>query len=154
MKKPKPLSLEDLDGVAGGTGQVIFSLRSQGPTFDTGGNDTVYGSAHSDAIYVGEGNDVVMAGDGHDTISWMPGQGHDVFDGGNGADQIAIWMPGLTAEGLIAAMQLDEGSAQPRFNPDTGTIDLTGVSGTLTLNGSTLTFRNMESLWFPQEEVY
>ena len=169
-----PAALEAVTGGAQiqGTGNAdqILGTAEADLLAGNGGNDRVLGGGGDDMIGGGEGNDQVMGADGDDTLAggrgddrvdggagsdtilWQPGEGNDTLrgggDGSTGMDTLRLERTGLTPDQLIAAMTLAEGSAQPVIQD--GWIDVTGVTGQITLGGETIQFTQFERLELAQ----
>ncbi|MGG5810368.1 calcium-binding protein [Falsiroseomonas sp. CW058] len=129
------------DSVDGGEGTDIVTGGA--------GTDTVSGGAGSDIIIGGTGADLLM-GDamlgvqGDDNFRWHPGDGNDTIQGGGGTDILVIEDAGMSLQQLLGAIRLDSGSAQPRI--ESNYINLTGVSGTVTIGGETIRFTGLERM--------
>ncbi|WP_439597912.1 hypothetical protein [Falsiroseomonas sp.] len=134
------------------------------------GNDRLLGGSGDDTLAGGQGADHADGGDGSDTILWRPGEGNDTLRGGHDAvwgeerlpgqqpegpdgstDTLRLELTGLTPEQLIAAMTLAEGSAQPVLQD--GWIDVTGVTGSITIGGETIHFSQFERLELANSET-
>ncbi|MBU8537269.1 calcium-binding protein [Falsiroseomonas tokyonensis] len=121
--------------------------------YGTEGQDTISGAHTSQSIYAGGGDDVIFgnrghdyvsAGDGNDRVVWQIGDGHEDVNGGQGTDTLRLEDTGiLDAQQLLAAIELEPGSAQPQILPD-GRLSVAGVVGSVTIHGETISFRNME----------
>lgn len=129
------------DSVDGGEGTDIVTGGA--------GQDTVTGGAGSDIIIGGTGADLLM-GDaawgvqGDDNFRWHPGDGNDTIQGGGGTDILVIEDGGLSLQQLLGNIRLDAGSAQPSIQSNY--INLTGVSGTITIGNETIRFTGLERL--------
>jgi Ca2+-binding RTX toxin-like protein len=170
---PVPLDEATLATVAGGAritgggqGDQLLGTAEGDLMAGNGGHDRILGGAGDDVIGGGEGNDQVMGGEGDDTLAggrgadrvdggtgsdtilWQPGEGNDTLRGGQdssgGVDTLRLELTGLTPEQLIAAMTLEDGSAQPVIQD--GWIDVTGVTGSITIGGETIQFTQFERL--------
>ncbi|WP_439597913.1 calcium-binding protein [Falsiroseomonas sp.] len=170
---PQPLEEAALAAVAGGAqilgsgqGEQLIGTAEGDLMAGNGGHDRILGGAGADMIGGGEGHDQVMGGDGDDTLAggrgadrvdggagsdtilWQPGEGNDTLRGGEdadgGIDTLRMELTGLTPEQLVAAMTLAEGSALPVIRD--GWIDVTGVTGSITIGGETLSFAQFERL--------
>lgn len=128
------------------------------------GNDVLYGGSGDDRLSRGTGDDILRGGlgsdvmeggAGDDRVFWSPpspeGAGnppHDTATGGEGNDVLVLDVTEVSLEDVLAAMVLDPGSAVPVIQD--GMISLAGVSGTLTINGGSLTFSGFERLLVPE----
>lgn len=117
-----------------------------------GGNDTMLGGAGGDRMDGGDGADLmaggteadqVSGGAGDDMILWSPGEGNDQVIGGAGFDTLRV--EGAVQPGDLV-FTLDAGSAQPVL--ENGVWNVAGVSGSFTLGGETVTFRELEQITF------
>jgi Ca2+-binding RTX toxin-like protein len=149
MKKPIPLSLDMLGTVVGGQSGLTFTSPDGGVTLGTAGDDHIQGYGGHDTIDAGAGNDVVHAGDGVDLVIWRPDGGNDLVNGGEGQDVLSIEAYGLTPDQVLAAFSVAPGEPAPIYNPQTGLFDVTGVTGSVTIDGAVLHFSNFETLFIP-----
>jgi Ca2+-binding RTX toxin-like protein len=113
------------------------------------GQDTVTGGAGSDMIVGGTGadllnGDALLGVQGDDQFRWNPGDGNDTINGGGGTDLLIIEDTSISLQALLNGLQRDSGSAAPRMM--NGYIDVTGFSGTLTINNETIRFSGLEKL--------
>jgi Ca2+-binding RTX toxin-like protein len=134
------------------------------------GDDRLLGGSGDDTLAGGQGADFADGGSGNDTILWRPGEGNDTLRGGHdivwgeehlpgqqpegpdaSTDTLRLEMTGLTPEQLVAAMTLQDGSAQPVIQD--GWIDVTGVSGSITIGGETIHFSQFERLELASSEA-
>lgn len=131
----------------------MVGLGGNDHLYSAGGNDTVTGGSGTDRMDGGSGDDLmaggagtdsVSGGEGHDTILWSPEEGNDVLNGGEGVDTLRLEVTGMSLQDVLGALTLAPGSAQPQIVD--GVMVLTGVSGTLTIGGETLTFSGFERL--------
>jgi Ca2+-binding RTX toxin-like protein len=125
------------------------------PSIVTGteGHDTISGAHTSQTVLAGAGDDVIfgnrghdgiLAGAGDDRVVWQIGDGHDDIDGGQGADTLRLEDTGiLTPQQLMSMIELEPGSRAPQVMAD-GRLSVAGVTGSLTIFGETISFRNME----------
>ncbi|NGM19478.1 calcium-binding protein [Roseomonas stagni] len=141
----------DNDSIAGQSGNDNLSGDDGQDTMLGGeGNDTMGGGAGSDIIVGGRGADLLygdgvnVSGGGSDQFHWTRGDGNDTIIGGAGTDVLVIEDTSLTLQALLAGIRTDAGSATPRI--ENGAINLTGVTGTLTIGGETLRFSELERL--------
>ncbi|MGX9963404.1 calcium-binding protein [Roseomonas sp. F4] len=138
------------DIVTGGAaGDYIDGYTGNDTLMGNQGNDTIYGGAGDDVIMGGTGADVingdqVYGQQGNDVIRWHPGEGNDSINGGGGTDQLVLEDTGMTLQQLFSAITPDSGSPRPTMS--THSINLTGVSGTITIGNETIRFTGMESL--------
>jgi Ca2+-binding RTX toxin-like protein len=140
----------DNDSVSGGSGS---------DSIDGGeGTDQLYGGVGNDNIAGGGGADLIVGGLGHDSLMgdgtlpgsvagddqflWKPGEGSDTIDGGGASDTLILQDTGLSLQQVLAAINETGGTARIVGNA----IDLTGVSGSLTIGNETIQFRNLERL--------
>ena len=132
------------DSVAGGSGQdTINGDAGNDLLMGNSGNDVLNGGAGSDLLIGGAGADRVNGGDGNDVARWQPGEGNDTIDGGTGTDQLILEGVNMTPQQLLAAITVT-GGAQPSIQGSS--VNLTGVSGYITINGERITFANLESV--------
>lgn len=157
---PTPIEIDTLHSVTGGEqgsergwtpdpNQHHQGGDGRDMIFAGSGDDTIDAGGGNDFISGGGGDDVINAGAGDDTIRWVPAQGNDSVDGGEGTDRLIIDATEISLEEVLAAITLAPGSAQPTI-VDGAYISLAGVSGTLTIGGSTITFTNLERLVVPE----
>jgi len=156
--RPAPQALDDatLAAVTGGAGFSSEGDRNPdsndyvGGTWQSdllsggGGDDTISGHAGNDLISGGTGADLIDGGEGHDRITWAQGQGNDTIDGGEGSDTLMLNVEGMSLEDLLASIEVADGSPAPSI--DRGTINLSGVTGTLVIGDERVSFSNLESL--------
>lgn len=154
---PTPLGIDALGSVTGGSERGFERGETRDPNqhhqggdgrdviWAGTGDDTIEGGGGDDFINGGRGDDVINAGTGDDVIRWVPNAGSDSIDGGAGADTLLIDMTEISLEDVLAAITLAPGSAQPTIVD--GGISLAGVTGTLTIGGSTISFTNLETLF-------
>ena len=134
------------DTAAGGAGHDTVSGGSgQDKVAGGTGNDEVFGNDGDDTLAGGTGLDRVMGGQGQDTILWHPGDGDDIINGGTSDDTLRLEDTGLTPEQLMQAIHVAPGMPMPQLNSD-GTINLKGVTGTITIGNETIRFSDMEKL--------
>ena len=103
-------------------------------TLDGGaGDDTLLGSQGADILIGGEGNDFIFGdngndtafmGSGNDVFQWDPGDGNDVVEGQDGADQLLFFGANISENISIAA-----NGSRVLFTRDIGgvTMDLNSV---------------------------
>ncbi|NKC29502.1 calcium-binding protein [Falsiroseomonas selenitidurans] len=138
------------DSVAGGAaGDMLDGGAGNDLVMGNSGNDTITGGAGDDVLIGGTGADIINGDQaygtqGNDVIRWHPGEGNDTINGGGGTDQLVLEDTGMSLQQLFSAITLDQGSARPVLGPHS--INLTGVSGTITIGGETIRFSGMESL--------
>jgi Ca2+-binding RTX toxin-like protein len=94
----------------------------------------------------GQGADLIDLGAGNDRMAWSPFTGNDTAQGGEGTDTLIIQNYDIAIEDLLAAIQPDPGSPAP-FIDENGMISLAGVSGTISIGDSTLTFSGFERMF-------
>jgi Ca2+-binding RTX toxin-like protein len=91
-----------------------------------GGNDLLFGGAGNDTLTGGSGDDQVFGGAGNDRMIWNPGDGSDLFEGGDGTDTAevnggnAAEVFTITANG--SRVRFDRVSPAP-FSLDIGTTE-------------------------------
>lgn len=152
--------------IAGGEGNdTIFATGADDTLAGGGGHDMLFGGSGDDRLTGDEGNDVLIAGFGSDVaeggagddrVHWSPltpdgaeaTPSHDIATGGEGNDLLVLDHVEISLEEVIAALVLDPGSAAPVIEGNT--ILLAGVSGTLTINGNSLSFSGFERLFVPE----
>ena len=138
------------DTVAAGAGNdMVDGAAGNDIIMGNQGNDTIYGGAGDDVMIGGSGADLIYGDQvygpqGNDVIRWHPGEGNDTIHGGGGTDQLVLEDTGMTLQQLFNAITPDAGSPRPTMS--THSINLTGVSGTITIGGETIRFTGMESL--------
>jgi hypothetical protein len=111
------------------------SLNNADVLAGEGGNDILVGLLGSDVLLAGPGNDILIGGpegfvapnsdviigdDGNDINIWAPGDGSDVFIGGNGIDTMVFGVIDRNAAGVPTA-----GGSAPGF----AVIPTANVSG-------------------------
>ncbi|NKC29680.1 calcium-binding protein [Falsiroseomonas selenitidurans] len=155
--QPRPITEAELAGVVGGAGErdgqappqagrEINGSSDNDVIFGGTGDDTIQAGDGNDAIFAGQGADLIDAGTGDDRIYWNPAQGEDTIEGGAGQDMLVVNNYEASPQEILDSIVLAPGSAAPFLDPETGVISLQGVSGTLTLGGTTLTFSGLERL--------
>jgi Ca2+-binding RTX toxin-like protein len=70
------------DELFGGAGNDILNGK--------GGDDLLFGGAGNDVLTGGTGNDQVFGEAGNDRMIWNPGDGSDLFEGGDGTDTAEV----------------------------------------------------------------
>jgi Ca2+-binding RTX toxin-like protein len=108
------------------------------------GDDILQGGVGDDTLAGGAGADEVRGYDGNDVILWSPGEGNDTLLGEAGTDTLRIDGTGLDLQAILGLIQPDAGSAAPRF--ENGVLDVTGVTGTITIGGQTVQFSGFERI--------
>ncbi|WP_199260290.1 beta strand repeat-containing protein [Paracoccus binzhouensis] len=100
------------------------------------GADTLNGGAGSDYLTGGGGNDRLIGGSGDDTF-YIGGTdfGHDVYDGGEGADRIR-----LTGDVTVASLQLTSANVISTETLDFSIYDIQGTGGNDVFNISGITY--------------
>lgn len=162
MTNPRsPIALDpaSLDQVTGGTerpgrdgtlppqpGQEINGGDGRDMISGGTGDDTINAGAGDDYVNGGLGADYIDLGAGNDRMAWSPFTGNDTAQGGAGTDTLIIQNYDISMEDLLASIQLDPGSPAPFIN-ENGMISLEGVSGTITIGDSTLTFSGFERMF-------
>jgi len=159
MTKPQPLDLASLAHVTGGMdrpgrdglpppqpGQEINGTDGRDMIFGGTGQDTINAGAGDDYVSGGLGADQIDLGTGDDRLAWSPFAGDDTAQGGEGTDTLVLQGYDISIEDLLAAIQPDPGSPAP-FIDENGMISLAGVSGTISIGDSTLTFSGFERMF-------
>ncbi|WP_439594508.1 hypothetical protein [Falsiroseomonas sp.] len=139
--------------VADNDQHIIIAGRGDDYAIGGGGNDFVLGGEGRDLVMGGAGDDVlagnggrdmVDGGAGDDVVIWSPGDGPDILTGGSGTDELRLERTGLTIDQVLAGLVPDWGYPAPKVVD--GTLDLTGITGSLTINGETFRFSGFERL--------
>ncbi|MFC2998347.1 calcium-binding protein [Falsiroseomonas tokyonensis] len=143
-------------------GDMIMGDNDQQIIIAGGGDDYAFGGGGSDMILGGDGRDMIHGGDGDDTLAgnggrdvvdggagddvviWSPGDGADILTGGSGTDELRLERTGLTIDQVLAGLVPDPGFPTPAMV--NGSLDLTGITGSLTINGETFRFSGFEKL--------
>ena len=88
------------------------------------GADTLIGGEGDDFIFGDNGNDTAFMGSGNDVFQWDPGDGNDVVEGQDGADQLLFFGANISENISIAA-----NGSRVLFTRDIGgvTMDLNSV---------------------------
>jgi Ca2+-binding RTX toxin-like protein len=150
---------EGADSLAGGPEtNLAWGAAGNDTVVGNGGNDRLSGGTGDDLISGGEGTDL-LAGDagqdtvdggaGSDIVTWRQGDGNDSLVGGSQhelGDVLRMEVQGMSGAELLQAIQPDPGSSQPRLLAGGNSIDLTGVTGTITIGGETIRFAEFERL--------
>jgi Ca2+-binding RTX toxin-like protein len=134
----------------GGGGDMMDGGSGNDVVMGNQGNDTITGGAGSDVLIGGTGADVingdqVYGEQGNDVIRWHLGDGNDTINGGGGTDQLILEDTGMTVQQLLAAITVTSGS-QPTIQGQGHSINLTGVTGYITIGGERINFSGLESL--------
>ncbi|MBU8536297.1 hypothetical protein J3S20_00500 [Roseomonas tokyonensis] len=133
--------------------QIIIAGGGDDYAFGGGGSDMILGGDGRDMIHGGDGDDtlagnggrdVVDGGAGDDVVIWSPGDGADILTGGSGTDELRLERTGLTIDQVLAGLVPDPGFPTPAMV--NGSLDLTGITGSLTINGETFRFSGFEKL--------
>jgi Ca2+-binding RTX toxin-like protein len=154
----RPIALDpaSLDRVSGGSerdgslppeyGREINGTDGRDVIFGGSGDDTIASGADDDYVRGGQGADLVDLGAGDDRMEWNPFTGNDTVQGGEGTDTLILSMYDISTEDLLAAINPAPGSPGP-FVDENGMISLAGVSGTISIGDSTLTFSGFERIF-------
>src|SRR4030088_544039 len=79
------------DVLTGGSGaDLLFSGAGNDTLLGKGGNDLLFGGAGNDTLVGGTGDDQVFGEAGNDRMIWNPGEGSDLFEGGDGTDTAEV----------------------------------------------------------------
>lgn len=133
--------------------QIIIAGRGDDYAFGGGGNDIILGGDGHDGLLGGDGDDtlagnggrdMVDGGAGDDVILWSPGDGPDILTGGSGHDELRLERTGLSIDQVLAGLVPDPGFPAPVLVD--GALDLTGITGSLTIGGETFRFSGFERL--------
>lgn len=155
--------------IIGGEGHDVLVGGELDDTFSGGeGHDAIFGGGGSDVMEGGEGHDwmdggvddgasdTARGGEGNDAFVWGPGDGNDSFDGGEGRDW--LFLDGVTLDQVKELIRFDQDGVTLVERPD-GSIAFTDadgnpmtVSGSLTVDGHTISFENIERIAFYVEE--
>ncbi|MGG5889129.1 calcium-binding protein [Falsiroseomonas sp. HC035] len=154
------------DRARGGAGSdVIYGGAGQDRLYGNAGNDELNGDGGDDTLIGGTGADLINGGQGGDTIVWSNGAGNDTIDGGPDNDVLTLQMTnetldrafGVSLNGMTSSEVLNGIiSKSGVFTPDPGSsmptlrgnyIDLTGFSGTITINHEQIRVTNLERLY-------
>jgi len=159
MTKPEPIDISNLARVTGGTdrpgrdgslppefGQEINGTDGRDMISGGRGDDTIHAGAGDDYVSGGQGADLVDLGAGDDRMVWNPAAGNDTVQGGEGTDTLILQGHDISIADLLATIQPHPGSAAP-FIDENGMISLAGVSGTINIGDSTLSFAGFERMF-------
>jgi Ca2+-binding RTX toxin-like protein len=129
---------EGADTMRGNTGNDYLEGRADG--------DHLYGDEGHDTLDGGKGDDYARGGSGDDTYRWHPVfDGNDTFYGDAGNNTILLTYPGAF-EHLGDALKISiDGGVEGRWENGALVFDYP-VTGTITLNGSTLTFNGVQRI--------
>jgi Ca2+-binding RTX toxin-like protein len=79
------------DTITGGSGNdQLFGGAGNDILNGKGGNDLLFGGDGNDTLIGGAGDDQVFGQGGNDTMIWNPGDGTDLFEGGDGNDTAVV----------------------------------------------------------------
>src|SRR6202023_539035 len=79
------------DVLTGGSGaNQLFGGAGNDTLLGKGGDDLLFGGAGDDVLTGGGGNDQVFGEAGNDRMIWNPGDGSDLFEGGDGTDTAQV----------------------------------------------------------------
>jgi Ca2+-binding RTX toxin-like protein len=79
------------DTITGGSGaDQLFGGAGNDILNGKGGDDLLFGGAGNDVLTGGAGNDQVFGEAGNDRMIWNPGDGSDLFEGGDGTDTAEV----------------------------------------------------------------
>jgi hypothetical protein len=156
------------DDLSGTSGQDLISGSLGNDRIWAGaGNDIAGGGADDDRVLGSSGDDTLAGGLGHDTvdggydsdtIAWAIGDGNDSLlggsnaDGSAGFDTLRLEQTGLSTEQLIALIVPDTDSPAPKLVG--GVIDVTGVTGSITIAGETIRFAEFERITLSETKQY
>lgn len=144
------------DAGYGGAGNDMMSGDSGDDLLRGGtGHDWLQGKADHAQLYADEGNDTLdggkgedfaQGGAGDDTYRWHPiHDGNDTFYGAAGSNTILLTHPGAFEQfGSALEIRIDQGM-DGRWENGALVFDHP-VSGTLTFNGTTLTFTGVQRI--------
>jgi Ca2+-binding RTX toxin-like protein len=129
---------EGADTLRGGTGHDYLEGKADG--------DHLYGDEGNDTLDGGRGDDYARGGQGDDTYRWHPVfDGNDSFFGDGGNNTILLTYPGAF-EMLGDTLKISiDGGVEGRWENGALVFDYP-VTGTITLNGSTLTFAGVQRI--------
>jgi Ca2+-binding RTX toxin-like protein len=129
---------EGADTMRGQTGNDYLEGRADG--------DQLYGDEGHDTLDGGKGDDFARGGMGDDTYRWHPiFDGNDTFYGDAGNNTVLLTYPGAF-EQLGDALQIKiDGGVEGRWEDGALVFDYP-VSGTVTVNGVTLTFHGVQRI--------
>ncbi len=155
-----------VDGTAGNDAITTGFVDAQGDAVDgaDGVNDTIFGNdgndtissfAGADLVDGGAGDDVLNGGGGNDTLQGGTGDdnligsiGNDLLEGGDGDD--AFHVDGGQGDDTIIGGEADENGARDWIDVDsTGPVTVivsANETGTITADGSTITFSEIERI--------
>ena len=79
------------DTLTGGSGgDLLFGQSGNDVLLGKGGNDSLFGCDGNDTLTGGVGDDMVFGEGGNDRMIWNPGEGSDLFEGGDGTDTAEV----------------------------------------------------------------
>jgi hypothetical protein len=113
------------DRILGGAGNdTLVGGNGQDELRGGGGSDVLLGDNGADLADGGVGTDIEILGNGSDEALWVPGEGNDTIDGGNGGDTLGF--DGSTGDEV---MSLSADGDHAVFLRNLGAIrmDLSGV---------------------------
>ena len=128
------------DTITGGSGNdMLFGQAGNDILLGKGGNDFLFGGDGNDTLTGGAGDDQVFGEAGNDLMIWNPGDGTDLFEGGDGVDTAQVnggngsEVFTLTANGTRVRFD--------RINPAPFSLDIgTTENFVLNMNGGDDTF--------------
>jgi Ca2+-binding RTX toxin-like protein len=166
--KPTPIGIDTLAAVTGGEGPRRFpsdndpteqvQVRTDSFTgtqvwTGTSGNDSIDAGDGTDIVMTGQGDDTVALGAGNDRYDWYPGSGGtDSVDGGSGQDTLVIGNYEISPGELLNSF-VPSGDSPAPIMDEFGNIDLTGVTGSFTVGGTTIQFTGMERVFIAERPV-
>jgi Ca2+-binding RTX toxin-like protein len=110
----------------GSSADLLFGQNGDDTLLGKGGDDQLFGGNGNDALTGGAGSDQVFGQNGNDRMIWNPGDGSDLFEGGNGTDTAEVNGAGVAETFTIATngerVQFDRVSPAP-FSIDIGTTE-------------------------------
>src|SRR4030088_566046 len=115
------------DVLTGGSGaDLLFSGAGNDTLLGKGGNDLLFGGAGNDTLVGGTGDDQVFGEAGNDRMIWNPGEGSDLFEGGDGTDTAEVnggnGAERFTISANSGRVRFDRTSPAP-FSLDIGTTE-------------------------------
>ena len=76
--------------IGGSGGDMLFGGSGNDILLGKGGNALLFGGAGNDTLIGGTGDDQVFGEAGNDLMIWNPGEGSDLFEGGDGTDTAQV----------------------------------------------------------------
>jgi Ca2+-binding RTX toxin-like protein len=138
------------DTVFGGAGNdAVFGSEGHDSLIGGHGNDLLAGGAGDDTLVGGAGTDALHGREGDDLYIWSPGDGSDSVYDSLGVDTLQLLDTGLTTEQFRNGLQLLEGGIEmfsDRFSADGRSINVEGLSGSITIGGETIRFSGIDRI--------